>query len=289
MKKKKKKASVFFFTSVKTFENKKQNSPSQVQPSLESKPRQHRDVEGFCFPNTAVFVSPLDARGQAQLKEVSAPPSLSGREIPTGSSQALGKNQSHSIIRRKGLLNPAPLLAQRKGWKSSRTGPGHIQSLQVPPAQLPLPKVQSAVAKTTQPGNTGDPQGVHSCPQTTTAPDPPGSLIPALGTEVLAENNGNSPQGLIQTHLPLFPPSTASPPLPSPRAALPHQTPSLQTVKPQPKQLLAPGPNCLIPLQLQSRGTRTASFLSFCTVLSTVLARAEQKLLDLLTPGRHHR
>lgn len=172
-------------------------------------------------------MSPLDARGQAQLKEVSAPPSLSGREIPTGSSQALGKNQSHSIIRRKGLLNPAPLLGQRKGWKSSRTGPGHIQSLQVLPAQLPLPKVQSAVAKTTQPwehgGSSGGPQlpSNHHCPRSSRLPHPsPGDR--GAGREQWEQPPGPDPDPsppiptLHSLSSPPFTPSSPSPPDPVP-------------------------------------------------------------------------
>lgn len=121
-------------------------------------------MDGFCFPNTAVFASPLDARGQAQFEKVSAPPHLSRRENPTGSSQALGRNQSHNVIHRKRLVNPALFLAQRKGCgNSSRAGPGHIQPLQVPPAQPRLPKVQSAEAKIVQPwGKGGILRGVHS-------------------------------------------------------------------------------------------------------------------------------
>lgn len=52
---------------------------------------------------------------------------------------------------------------------------------------------------------------------------------------------------------------------------------------------LVPGPNCPVPLQLQTHKTRTASFLLFHTVLCTLPAQAEQKLLDLLTPvWQHH-
>lgn len=123
---------VSFLFLVKTFGNKKQNSPAQAQPSLETKPRQHRDVEGFCFPNTAVFASPLNARGWELLKKVSTPPHPSGKKSPLAPQRLLERN----VILGKGLVNPAPLLTQRKGCgNSSCAGPGHIQSLQAPPAQ----------------------------------------------------------------------------------------------------------------------------------------------------------
>lgn len=100
-----------------------------------------------------------------------------------------------------------------------------------------------------------------------------------------ASNEGESPQGLSSP----CPHSSCHP-----HAALRHQTSSLQAERCQavtwaPRGLPAPGPNCPVLLQWPTHGTRTASFLLFRTALSTPPARAEQKLLDLLTPGWQHR
>lgn len=184
-------------------------------------------MEGFCFPNTAVFASPLDARGQAQFEKVSAPPHLSRRENPTGSSQALGRNQSHNVIHRKRLVNPALFLAQRKGCgNSSRAGPGHIQPLQVPPAQPRLPKVQSAGVKIVQPWGKGGSSGGSTLPSNLHCPRSSRLLHPSPGDTGAGREEREQPPGPDPD--PSFPIPTlhSLSSLPSPP---PHQTSSLQT------------------------------------------------------------
>ena len=199
---------VSFFLA-KNFENKKtkQPSPSPSLASIKIKTTLRRGR--VLLPKHSCVCEPSGFQGTGTARKGISSTSPGRERNSDRLLRVLRRNQSRSGICGVGLPNLPPLVAKRPwGWLPRCPG-ARRAAAGASGAAMTMWGAKCTSKGRTAPGKRGDPHRGLRRPT-----NRPSSSIPARGTEVLARNDGNSPQGLILTHLPPFPPSPASLPPP---------------------------------------------------------------------------